>query len=123
MKVAICARKGNLQAEMDDRFGRAEYFVMVDTESGTEEIVRNPSLTLGSGAGVQSAQLLSDRGIQTLIAGNIGPKAARALQAAGIRAYRPKFKTVSENLQALKRGELQQVSDATPGRGRRTRRR
>lgn len=115
MKVAICAKEGSLQSEVDDRFGRAKYFVMVDTESEVEEVERNPALTLGSGAGVQSAQLLSDRGIQVLIAGNVGPKAARALEAAGIQTYRAKHRTVSENLEALEKGQLQQAPDPTVG--------
>ncbi|MFO8061059.1 MAG: NifB/NifX family molybdenum-iron cluster-binding protein [Bacillota bacterium] len=127
MKVAVCARGDSLQAEVDDRFGRAQYFVMVDTESGEEEVARNPSLSLGSGAGIQSVQFLSDNGVEVIIAGNIGPKAAGAMQMAGIRAYRPKFSTVSENIEAFKKGDLEQAQDATvrshfgSGRGRRMR--
>ncbi len=115
MKVAICTKGNSLQSEVDDRFGRAEYFVIVDMESEVEEVERNPALALGSGAGVQSTQWLSNRGVKVLIASNVGPKAARSLEAAGIQIHRARYGTGSENLEALKRGQLKRRQDPSVG--------
>ncbi len=122
MKVAFTAQGDSEQARMDDRFGRASYFVIVDTETQASEGVSNPSLSAGSGAGVQSADFLSRRGVQAVVTGNVGPNGAHALGAAGIDIYQSDYATVAENLRALKKGSLQKVDQPTTGSGRGKRR-
>ena len=34
MKLAVTSQGNNLQSSLDPRFGRARYFVIVDTETG-----------------------------------------------------------------------------------------
>ncbi len=130
MKVAICIRDEATEPMMDDRFGRAAFFLMVDTADDGEEIVANPSLSLGGGAGVRTVEFLSEQDTEAVVAENVGPNAARALQAAGIRVFRPRHRTARENLAALSAGELTEAAGPTVdshygsgGRGRRFRRR
>ena len=113
MKIAFTTREAGMDAPMDDRFGRAPYFVMVDTETGAAESEENPNVSAGSGAGIGSAEFLSRRGVGAVITGNLGPKASRALMAAGIGAYRASKPTVRENVDAYSRKELNSLSDPT----------
>jgi predicted Fe-Mo cluster-binding NifX family protein/ferredoxin len=84
MQVAITATGPDLSAKVDPRFGRCPYFVIVETDDLNFEAIENPNLTLGSGAGIQSARLLAGRGIQHVLTGNCGPNAHQTLAAAGI---------------------------------------
>lgn len=125
MKIALCTRGEGLSSPMDDRFGRADCFVLVDSESAESETINNPSLSASGGAGVNSAEVLSRRGVEVVIANNVGPKARRALQAAGIRLFKAEFSTAEENLEAFRKDELHEMSapsvDAHSGSGRRRR--
>jgi len=61
MKIAITATGNNLDANVDPRFGRAAYFLIVEPETFEFKAIENPSATAGGGAGVQSAQLISEK--------------------------------------------------------------
>ncbi len=85
MKVCVTALSAGLDAEVDPRFGRAQYFVFVNTETMDAESMANPNVNAHGGAGIQSAQLVADKGAKVLITGHVGPNASQALDAAGVR--------------------------------------
>jgi predicted Fe-Mo cluster-binding NifX family protein len=84
MKIAVTAETSTLDSNIDPRFGRCEYFLIIETDDFSFEALKNPNLTLGGGAGIQSAGTVVDKGVKTIITGNCGPKAHQALLAAGV---------------------------------------
>ncbi|MGC9455195.1 MAG: NifB/NifX family molybdenum-iron cluster-binding protein [Phycisphaerae bacterium] len=84
MKVAVTATGPDLDARVDPRFGRCPYFVIVETDDLSFEAIENPNLELGGGAGIQSAQLMANRGVRHVLTGNCGPNAHQTLAAAGV---------------------------------------
>lgn len=85
MTIAITATKHNWTAPMDERFGRAGGFFLVDEESGERRYIdNNGNVNAAHGAGTGSAQTLISEGVSLVITGRIGPKAGEALRAAGI---------------------------------------
>jgi len=89
MKIAISSKGNNLDAVLDSRFGRAQFFVLYDTETRTEEVhENNQNLNATQGAGIQSARMVCDLGVELVITGHVGPKAFKALQAAGINTLK-----------------------------------
>jgi predicted Fe-Mo cluster-binding NifX family protein len=84
MKIAVTATEPSLDAAVDPRFGRCPYFVIVETDDSAFEAVENPNAALGGGAGIQSAQLMNEKGVRFVLTGNCGPNAYRTLSAAGI---------------------------------------
>jgi len=84
MRIAITATGADLEANVDPRFGRCPCFLIVETDDLSFEAVENPNLTLGSGAGIQSAQLMAAKGVKHVLTGNCGPNAHQTLSAAGI---------------------------------------
>ncbi len=98
---------------MDPRFGRCRNFVIVDFDSYKFEAFSNESVMASGGAGTQSAQFLVKKGVDAVVTGNVGPNAARALEAAGIKVYVATSGTVRDVLQAYKEGRLSSVSGAT----------
>lgn len=85
MKVCVTTEGDNLDAQVDPRFGRCRYFLVIDTDSMEWEAVPNASRSAVSGAGIQSGQLMANRGIEVLLTGRVGPHAQETLKAAGIR--------------------------------------
>jgi predicted Fe-Mo cluster-binding NifX family protein len=81
MKIAVSATGGSIHAKVEERFGRAPYYVVVDSETMRFGLVSNPSVTSEHGAGPQAASLLHDRGVTVVLTGRVGPNARRALEA------------------------------------------
>jgi predicted Fe-Mo cluster-binding NifX family protein len=86
MKIAVSASGKDLTSQVDPRFGRAAYFVIIDSGSMDFKAVENHQhLNLPQGAGIQAAQTVAAEKVDAVITGNCGPKAFRVLQAAGIQ--------------------------------------
>ena len=43
MKICITSQGDSLDSEMDSRFGRCRYFIIVDLQSGEFEVIENPT--------------------------------------------------------------------------------
>jgi predicted Fe-Mo cluster-binding NifX family protein len=85
MKVAVSAVSPTLEADVDPRFGRCQYFVVVDTETMQFKSIDNSSAASSGGAGIAAAQLLTGQGIDAVLTGNCGPNAFQVLSPAGIK--------------------------------------
>jgi len=107
MKIAITSTGPDLSAEMDQRFGRAQLFLIVDTETGESTAVDNrQNLEAPQGAGIQAAGLVIDTGAEVLITGHCGPNAYKTLQAAGLKVIVGARGVNAEVLEQFKNGEL-----------------
>lgn len=113
MKIAISSTGPDLDAEVDPRFGRCRYFVIVDSETKELEVLDNQTGMTSGGAGIQAAQMVVNAGVNSVITGNLGPNAADTLAAAGLKTYLGVSGTVREALQQYKSGQLQESSGPT----------
>jgi len=104
MKVAITATAPELDAKVDPRFGRCPFFLIVETDDLSFEAMENPNITQGSGAGIQSAQFMADKGVQHVLTGNCGPNAHQTLAAANIAVSVGCSGTIREVVQQFKTG-------------------
>ena len=115
MKVVITSTGETPDDKLDLRFGRARYFIVMDTETGTHEVVNNEqNLNAAQGAGIQAGKNVVDTGAAAVITGNVGPKAHHTLQAAQIKIYLcpDESCTVQQAFELFNKGELQQVDQA-----------
>lgn len=115
MKICVSAVANSLDAQLDPRFGRCPYFVIVDLESMQFEAIPNDASGAMGGAGIQAAQTIAGKGVTVLITGNVGPNAFQALSAAGIKIVTGAFGTVKESVEKFKRGELRETGAPTVG--------
>jgi predicted Fe-Mo cluster-binding NifX family protein len=108
MKIAITSTGPDLDAEMDQRFGRAQLFLILDTETDEFTAVDNhQNLDAPQGAGIQAARTVIDAGAEILITGHCGPNAFRTLQAAGVRVIVDAQGQIGQVIDQFKNGELE----------------
>ena len=116
MKIAVSSTGPSLEAQVDPRFGRAQFLVIVETDTLEFEAIENPNLMAGGGAGIQTAQMIAGKGATVVLTGNCGPNAYRALSAAGITVHVGVTGTVREGVERFKRGELESsAGPSVPG--------
>lgn len=115
MKICISAKGRTKDADVDPRFGRAAAFCIYDTESAELEAIGNGPAG-SSGAGVQTAQSVIDRGVDAVITGSVGPNAFRVLAAAGVPVYAGASGTVESVIEHYLAGRLTPAAEPTnPG--------
>jgi predicted Fe-Mo cluster-binding NifX family protein len=107
MRIAVTAVEPQLDAEVDPRFGRCPFFVIVETDNLSFEAIDNENQALGQGAGIQSARVLADRGVKYVLTGNCGPNAHQTLTAANIGAIVGCSGTVRNAVEQFAAGRLQ----------------
>ena len=113
MKVAITAAGPELSSPVDQRFGRAKYLLVVDTpERAVLAIDNQVGMNTAQGAGIQAAQTIIDNKATVLVTGHCGPKAFRALKAAGIDVYLTPGGTVEDAISQFETGELNRAPAA-----------
>jgi predicted Fe-Mo cluster-binding NifX family protein len=115
MKICVSATGSNLEAQLDPRFGRCLYLLVVDSETMRFEAIPNMAAGATGGAGIQAAQTIADKGAKVVITGNVGPNAFGALSAAGIEIITGASGTVKEVVEKFKKGEYSKTGAATVG--------
>ena len=112
MKIAVSSSGKDLNAQLDPRFGRCAYFLIVDSEDMSFEVFENKSAMLGGGAGIQSAQFISSQRAEALITGHCGPNAVQTLNAAGIILYTGQSGTIKDLVKGCQKGEMDSSTTA-----------
>ena len=108
MKAAISAMGKDLESDVDQRFGRAQYFLIVDLDSGAFELIDNgKNLELMGGAGIKAAESIASQEVDVLITGHCGPKAFRTLTAAGVKIVIGAEGSIRDAIEKLKNGEYE----------------
>ena len=113
MKLAVTAKGPELDSEVDPRFGRAKYILVVDEDTLAFEAVDNSAnANAFKGAGIQAATMISGKGAEVLLTGYCGPKAFQILEAAEIKVASDGAGTVRQALAAPREGTLPYTNSA-----------
>lgn len=113
MKLAVTSKGRDLDADVDPRFGRAAYILVVDTATmETRAIDNQDNKNAFKGAGIQAAAAICDAGAEVLLTGFCGPNAFKALDAAGVKVANDAAGTVREAVAAFEDGKFTFASDA-----------
>ncbi len=107
MKIAVSSTGNDLNSQIDSRFGRCAYFIIVETDDMSFEVFNNENIALGGGAGIQSAGFVSSKNVKAVLTGNCGPKAMQVFTADGIEVFIEQTGTVKEAVERYKKGNLQ----------------
>ena len=112
MKIAISAQQDRLSSPIDPRFGRAQGFILYDTETKNHQWLSNQNMDLPQSAGIQTAQMVVQAGAQAVITGQVGPKAQSALEQGNIRIVSTAASSVQQAIDEFATGQV-----ASPAQG------
>ena len=113
MKIAVTAQGNELSSEIDLRFGRAKWLIVIDTETNDFQAHDNiVNLNAVQGAGIQTGQNIANLGVEAVITGNVGPNAFKTLNAAGVKIFLAESQTVQQALDSFRVGKLKEVDQA-----------
>jgi predicted Fe-Mo cluster-binding NifX family protein len=109
--VAISANGKDIDADVEPRFGRARFFILVDPITQQWEPFDNlANLSSLQSVGVLTAKNLTrNQAVQTVVTGNCGPKAFEELKGAGVKVFLNAQGTVRQALHKLRLGELEEA--------------
>jgi predicted Fe-Mo cluster-binding NifX family protein len=111
MKVAVSATGETLDSQVDQRFGRALYFLIVDTDDESLEVLDNSAnASAMGGAGLQTGQNVADKGVEWVLTGSVGPRAFSVLNAAGVKIGVGASGSVRDAIARLKEGGFTPMS-------------
>lgn len=84
MKIAIATTTQALDAQVEKHAARAPYYLLLDTEHDSYEVVVNPVVKVDRGAGPQAASFLVQQQIDMVVAGEFGYRFRAVLEENGI---------------------------------------
>lgn len=96
-------------------FGRAPYFMVCDTDNDSVEYKNNPAASAHGGAGIKAAQFIVDLAADALITVRLGENSAEVLKATGMKIYKSTAIGTKANMEALKKGELSELTQFHTG--------
>jgi predicted Fe-Mo cluster-binding NifX family protein len=111
MKIAVSATAPDINADIDPRFGRCQYFVIVDSDTMEFEALENESMMAAGGAGISAAQMIAKKGAQVVLTGNCGPNAHQTLSAAGVQVITGVSGQVKAAIKAYKNGKYKATDE------------
>jgi len=107
MKIAVTSQGTDLDSQVDPRFGRAAYILIVNTETFEFEVLDNKeNANALKGAGIQAASMVSDKSAEVLLTGYCGPKAFMTLEAAKIQVANDVEGTIRDAVNSFNEGKL-----------------
>ena len=115
MRIALTSKSDNLDSEIDPRFGRCNYFIIIDIETMSFESISNESSIASGGAGIKAAQTLSKEEVEVVVTGNMGPNAFQTLTAAGIKVFIGANGTIKEVIEQFKNGKFDKLESPSVG--------
>jgi ArsR family transcriptional regulator len=112
MKICIPVLEDRgLESVTYSHFGSAKVFLVCDPETMKLERVSNTDSEHEHGM-CNPVAAISGVEVDAVVVGGIGPRAVQALNSSGIRVYRSVPGSVSDNIEAFRKGGLPEISSA-----------
>jgi predicted Fe-Mo cluster-binding NifX family protein len=114
MKIALTSVADSLDSEIDPRFGRAAFFLIVNPKTMVHQFIRNHNTEGRGGVGIQSAQMIIQEGVEAVITGKCGPNAFETLSAAKLDIYEGITGSIQTAIEDFKNKKLQKSQAFLP---------
>jgi len=115
MKIAISSTGKDLESEVDARFGRCDYFLIVEIEDNNVKdfkAIENTAKDQMGGAGIVAGEIVAKQKVDAIITVNLGPRAFSVFEQFGIKIYQGEGK-INKAVQALLDNKLKELTNAT----------
>lgn len=84
MKIGISSTGQDLNSQVDQRFGRCDFFIIIQTDDMSFDIFENENKSLTGGAGIKCATFLDSKDVEVVLTGNCGPNAENIFSKCGM---------------------------------------
>lgn len=105
----------DLNSSICSSFGRAPYFLFYNTDTKENYYLDNNAAASQGGAGIKTAQVMVDQGVEFLLTPRCGENAELVLKRSGIQIYQSTPGTAQQNIDAFIANKLVSLSDFHPG--------
>ncbi|MEA3248556.1 MAG: NifB/NifX family molybdenum-iron cluster-binding protein [Nanoarchaeota archaeon] len=115
MRIGISSTGKTLEDEIDAKFGRCNYFLMVEIENEkvkSVNAIENTAKAQMGGAGITAGEIVANQKVDAIITTNLGPRAFSVFDQMGIKIYRGQGK-IKDAVQDFIDGKLEELTDAT----------
>jgi len=115
MKIAISSTGNNLESEVDARFGRCSYFLIVEIENNKIKdfkAIENTGKDQMGGAGITAGEIVAKQKVDAIITVNLGPRAFSVFEQFKIKIYQGEGK-IKEVVQDFLNKKLKELTNAT----------
>ena len=115
MKIAISSTGKTLESEVDARFGRCLYFLIVEIENKkikNVKTVENTARAQMGGAGITAGEIVGNQKVKVIITTNLGPRAFQVFSQLGIKIYGGQGK-IKDVVQDFIDDKLTELTNAT----------
>ena len=115
MKICISSTGKDMNSQIDPRFGRCTYLMIIQTDDMSIDVFENEYKSLGGGAGIQAAGFVHSKGVKTVLTGNCGPNAMNVFSESKIKVITGQAGLIKDAVEKFKNGELTPSVNPTVG--------
>jgi predicted Fe-Mo cluster-binding NifX family protein len=112
MKIVISATGRDIESNIDATFGRALFFLIMDTETKEVKVIENKARDRPSGVGITAVNTVENEGIDAVITTDIGPYAFKTFKQSGVKIYKAEGK-ISDVIRLFDEDKLSEITKAT----------
>jgi predicted Fe-Mo cluster-binding NifX family protein len=113
MKIAVTSQSSDIDAQVDPRFGRAAYILIVDSNTMEFDVLNNEAnVNALKGAGIQASVMIKEAGAEVLLTGFCGPNAIKTLNTANIKVVADVTGKVKDALTLFNEGKINYITEA-----------
>lgn len=100
---------GGLSEKVNDHFGSAPYFTLIDLDSNEVEIISNQNEHHTHGS-CHPTQALEGKNVEAVVCNGMGRRAIQILNMEGLKVYIAEGNTVQDVVGAYKNGQLSELT-------------
>ena len=112
MKIAISSSGNTLDSDLDPRFGRCAYFLIIDPANMRYEVFNNQGAAQSRGAGIKAANFLVTKNVSVVVTGHASLNVIQTLASAGIEIFVEQQGTIKEVVALYKSGGLKPATQS-----------
>jgi len=112
MKIVISATGRDKESNIDATFGRARFFLIMDTETKKIKVIENKARDRPSGVGITAVNTVEKEGIDAVITADIGPLAFETFEQSGVKIYKAEGK-INDAIRLFEESKLSEITKAT----------
>ncbi len=116
MKVLIPSQGEDIHSKIDSCFAKSKFFILVDTEKDTWEVIENKKVDTHSPEKI--AHEVIELNIHAIVVKQVGPHIFDIFNKAGVKVYFFEMGEVKEAIDKLKNDQLKLLTEANKQCGR-----